>query len=96
VRREPYGKQSVLKRLWLEVEVPALVAAQVGRFVCSAGRAGASGQIEFDAVFVGVESDVERKGLQAHEMTSGQIDAQVKTRQIRVWLDSSLGMRLAG
>ena len=28
--------------------------------------------------------------LQAHEITSGQIDAQVKTRQIRVWLDSGL------
>jgi hypothetical protein len=27
---------------------------------------------------------------QAHEITSGQIDAQVKTRQIRVWLDSGL------
>jgi hypothetical protein len=47
-------------------------------------------------VFEGVEPEVERKGLQAHGMTSGQIDAQVKTRQIRVWLDSSLGMRLAG
>jgi len=96
VRREPHGKQSVLKRLWLALEVPALFAAQVERFVGSPGGAGASGQIEFDAVFVGVEPDLERKGLQSHGITAGQIDAQVKTLQIRVWLDSSLGMRLAG
>ena len=85
MRREPHGKQSVLKRLWLAVEVPALFAAQVERFVGSPGGAGASGKIEFDALFVGVEPEVERKGLQAHGMTSGPIDAQVKTRQIRVW-----------
>jgi hypothetical protein len=96
VRRELHGKQSVLKLRWFAVEVPALFAAQVEGFVGSPDGAGASGKIEFDAVFEGVEPEVERKGLQAHGMNSGQIDAQVKTRQIRVWLDSSLGMRLAG
>jgi len=85
VRRKLYGKQSVLRRLWLAVEVSALFAVQVERFVSSSSGAGASGKIEFDALFVGVEPEVERKGLQAHGMTSGPIDAQVKTRQIRVW-----------
>ena len=80
----------------IQVTLARLFAAQVEEFVGSPGGAGASGKIEFDAVFVGVEPGVEQKGLQAHEVTSGQIDAQVKTRQIRVWLDSSLGMRLAG
>jgi hypothetical protein len=66
----------------------SVFAAQVERFVGSPGGSGASGKIEFDAVFVGVEPEVERKGLQAHGIAAGQIDAQVKTRQIRVWLDS--------
>jgi hypothetical protein len=63
VRREPHGKQSVLKRLWLAVEVLALFAAQVERFVGSPGGAGASGKIEFDAVFEGASQTLSGKGF---------------------------------
>src|SRR5208282_1667625 len=80
----------------IQVTLARGFAAEVEEFVGSPSGAGASGEIEFDAVFVGVEPSIEQKGLQAHEVTSEQIDAPVKARQIRVWLDSSLGMRLAG